>query len=64
MGSGKLVCMTVANDRVAIGSSSGFGSELCLELEERLEDLVLVMEIVVHDVDEQRIVHYVRDELA
>ncbi len=56
--------MTVTNDRVAVGGSGGFGSKLFLELEERLKDLVLVMEIVVYDVDEYRVVHYVRNELA
>ena len=49
---------------VAIGDSSGFSAKLFLQLEERLEDFLLVMEIIVHDVDEQRIVHYARNELA
>lgn len=50
--------MTVDDDRVAV-RASGFclGTELFLQLEERLKDFVLVMEIVVHDVDEQGIVH-------
>ncbi len=59
-----LVCKTVVNDRVAVGGGGGFDAELFLELEERLKDFVLIMEVVVHDVDEQRIVHYVRDKLA
>lgn len=59
-----LVCKTVVNDRVAVGGDAGFGVELFLELEERLEDFQLVMEIVVHDVDEQRIVHEARNKLA
>jgi hypothetical protein len=60
----RLVCMTVGDDRVAIGGSGSMGAKLFLQLQERLEDFVLVMEIVVHNVNEQRIVHCARDELA
>jgi len=46
------------------GRSGCFSAEFFLQLEEGLKDLVRVMEVVVNDVDEQRIVHYVRNELA
>lgn len=49
---------------VAIGGSGGFSAQLLFQLEERLEDFLLVMEIIVHDVDEQRIIHYARNKLA
>ena len=51
--------MTVGDDdRVAIGGSGRcLGSKLFLYLEERLKDFVLVVVIVVHDVDEQGIIH-------
>ena len=48
---------------VAIGDSD-FGAKLFLQLEEGLEDFLVIMEIVVHDVDKQCIVHYARNELA
>ena len=48
---------------VTIGDSD-FGSKLFLQLEEGLKDFLVIMEIVVYDVDEQRIVHYVSNELA
>ena len=48
-----LVRKTVAISRVAVGGGGGgFRVELFLEPEERLKDFVLVMEIVVHDVNE------------
>jgi hypothetical protein len=56
--------MTVGDDRVAIGGCGGLGAKLFLQLQEGLENFVMVMEIVVHDVDEQSIVHYSRDKLA
>ena len=56
--------MTVGNDRVSVGGSCGFGAELFLELEKGPKDFVLVMEIVVHDVDEQRFIHHARNKLA
>jgi hypothetical protein len=49
---------------IAVGGDDGLRAKLFLQPEERLEDFLLVMEIVVHDIDEHRIVHYVRDELA
>jgi hypothetical protein len=55
------VCMTVG---VAVGGNDGLCAKLFLQAEERLEDLLTIMEIVVHDVDEHRVIHYVRDELA
>jgi hypothetical protein len=51
--------VSVGDDRVSI---LGYGA--FLQLEERLKDFVLVMEIVVHDVDEQGLVHDVSNELA
>ena len=53
--------MTVS---VAIRDNGGFSSELFLQLVEWLKDFLVIMEIVVHDVDKQRIVHYARNELA
>ena len=63
MGRSVLVWETVAIDRVAV-SRRGVRAELFLEPEERFKDFVLVMEVIVHDVDEQGSVHYVRDKLA
>ena len=52
-------CVSVGNDRVSI-----LGKRAFLQLEERLKDFALVVEIVVYDVDEQGVVHDVSNELA
>jgi hypothetical protein len=57
----RLVCMTVG---VAIRGGGGSRAKLFLQFEERLEYFLIVMEIVVHDVDEHRIVQNARNELA
>jgi hypothetical protein len=49
---------------VAIRGGGGSRAKLFLQFEERLEYFLIVMEIVVHDVDEHRIVQNARNELA
>ena len=41
-----------------------FGGIVCGSLEERLEDGVRLLVVVVHDVDKEEAVHELRDELA
>jgi hypothetical protein len=59
----KLVRMAVGN-WVTIGNNGNLGSELFLQLEEGLKNLLGLVEIVVYDVDEQRVVHHVSHDLT
>jgi hypothetical protein len=55
--------MAVSNG-VTIGNNGNLGSEFFLQLEEGLKNLLGLVEVVVYDVDEQRIVDHVSHDLA
>lgn len=42
----------------------GLGKELCTSLEERPEDRLRIMEVVMYDINQERIIHQVGDELV
>ena len=58
-----LVRMTVSYG-VSIGNDGNLGSELFLQLEEGFKNLLSLVEVVVYDVDEQRLVHHISHDLA
>jgi len=53
---GELVRMAISDDGVAVGGSD---AELLLQLEERRKDHIRLMEVIVHNVDEECVIHKV-----